>query len=353
MPDNITSLLDLNQTNSTNTLAIIPVSGLTYTLFGLTCLFTCLGLAGNFSILTISLKYRRRAKSHDVLITALAVTDSFATVTFALMQPCVYGTIGMDVRALTTIGCKVFMSVLLSAMFCSSTVVVLVSIERFVAVWYPIRSRNFLSRQTALRSVWLCVAPIVIISTTLSILYCEIDTNGVCDPNHLGHEYSSVLKRMPDPIVYKIMGIVLSSPQLILLILTPMTVVKLCKQMTIRSQLTSQEVSNKELQISMKLIMVVVVHVTLIAVPIAIALYHVSISIPLEGNVLSGITLTLLLNHSTNFLLYNIFDREFRRRLYVLFGFDKAVRVKNYNINEKYELSDRTIQLPHCGKLPA
>ena len=174
MPDNSTSLIDLNQTNSTNTLAIIPVSGLTYTLFGLTCLFTCLGLVGNFSILTISLKYRRRAKSHDVLITALAVTDSFATVTFALMQPCVYGTLGMDVRALTTIGCKVFMSVLLSAIFCSSTVVVLVSIERFIAVWYPIRSRNFLSRQTALRSVWLCAAPIVIISTTLSILYCEM-----------------------------------------------------------------------------------------------------------------------------------------------------------------------------------
>ena len=320
-----------NFTNSTYEPATNQVPGLIYTLFGLTCFFTCLGLAGNISILIMSMKSLRRQKSYDVLITALAVTDSIALATIALQQPCVYETIGTDVRAVTNIGCKIFMSVLISAMFCSSTVVVLISIERFLAVRCVSRYQNFGTRLTALRSVCLCATVIVIISVTLSILYIEIDENGVCYANYDGRVYSSVLKRKPDTTVYKAMGILMSSPLVLLLFLTPMTVIKLCKQMTHRRQLTpiSRRRDIRNLQISVKLIMVVLVHLTLIAVPLAITLTLASIGKAIEGNVESGITLALLLNHSTNFLVYNIFDGEFRRRVKILFGFGEIVRNDN------------------------
>ena len=116
--DNTTQYIDFNQTTSPYEVASTPVSGLTYTLFGLTCFFACLGLAGNLSILTIALKAQGTWKGHDVLITALAVSDCVALISTALTQPCFYEVVGMDVRAITTVGCKVFMSVWFSAMFC-------------------------------------------------------------------------------------------------------------------------------------------------------------------------------------------------------------------------------------------
>ena len=85
--DNTTQNIDFNQTNSAAEVANFPVSGLTYTLFGLTCFFACLGLAGNLSILTIAWKSQSTRRGHDVLITALAVTDCLALISTALTQP--------------------------------------------------------------------------------------------------------------------------------------------------------------------------------------------------------------------------------------------------------------------------
>ena len=64
--------------------------------------------------------------------------------------------------------------------------------------------------------------------------------------------------------------------------------------------MTSQKVDGRNLQISVKLIIVVVVHLTLLALPSAILLYHGLIRKPLERDSLSGIILTFLLSHSTN-----------------------------------------------------
>ena len=101
--DATTPVFTFNQPNSSFDQANIPLPGLTYTLFGLTCFFTILGLCGNFSILTIMLKLRNKSKGHDVLIIALAVFDSGALIQIALTQPCVYEVFGIDVRAITTV----------------------------------------------------------------------------------------------------------------------------------------------------------------------------------------------------------------------------------------------------------
>ena len=321
--DNTTPYIDFNQTNSPYEIASTPVSGLTYTLFGLTCFFACFGLAGNLSILTIALKSPSTRKGHDVLITALAVTDCLALISTALTQPCFYAVVGMDVRAITTVGCKVFMSVWFSAMFCSSMVVVLISVERFLVVWLPHKSRFLLSRETVFRTVWICATVIVIISVSVSVLYCEIDEDGICDPNPHGQIYSSVLKTMPDTTLYKALGILLVSPWVVLLILTPMTVFKLYKQMAVRRQLTSKERGVGNFPASVKLTAVAVTYLTLIALPLTTVSALVSSGISIGRDVVSGLTLALLLNHSANFVLYNIFDGEFRKKIAVIFGFGK------------------------------
>ena len=326
---NNTSSISFNQTHEH---ANVPVSGLTYTLFGLSCFFTCLGLIGNVSILTITWKFRKPGKGHDVLIISLAIIDSIALSPTALMQPCVFEVLGMDVRAITSITCKFFMSVWLSAKYSSSIVVVLISIERFLAVWFPLEIRNLLSSQTALRSLWLCMTPIIIICVTMSTLYCEIDVYGVCIPNIEGSVYSSVLLRMPDTTIFKAMGIIMLSPLLLLLILTPMTVVKLFKQKAIRRHLTPQELKTGTYQISVKLTAVAITHCILYVMPFAIAIAFNDTTT--DSNVLSWITLPLLLHHSLNFLLYNIFDTEFRSRVSKLLG----LRENNTRCNRNIEM---------------
>ena len=168
----------------------------------------------------------------------------------------------------------------------------------------------------------------------MSTLYCEIDVYGICIPNIEGSVYSSVLQKMPDTTIFKAMGIVMLSPLLILLILTPMTVVKLFKQNAIRRHLTSQELNNGTFQISVKLTAVAITHCILYVMPFAIAITHDFNDTTPDSNVLSWITLPLLLHHSLNFLLYNIFDTEFRSRVSNLLG----LRENNTRCNRNIEM---------------
>ena len=193
----------------------------------------------------------------------------------------------------------------------------------FLVVWLPHKSRFLLSRKTVLRSVLLGVAPIIIICFSVSILYSEINEDGICDPNIQGHIYSSVLNTMPDTTVYKALMILLISPSVILLILTPITVCKLYKRIPVRRQLTSKERAVGNFQISVKLTAVSMTYLTLIVLPLITVFGLASNGIKVEKDVRSGLILSVLLNHSANFVLYNIFDGEFRKKTAIVFGFGK------------------------------
>ena len=316
----------LNQTNSTfdeATVSIPTLSGLTYTLFGITCCFTVLGLCGNSLILASMFKFRGKSKGHGALITSLSVCDSVALISTAFIQPCVHSVFGMDIRAITTIGCKVSRAVLFPAMFSSSAIVVLICLERFLAVWFPLKTRSLLSEKNIFRAILVCVTPIVLIYVATSVLYCEIK-DGVCHPNFDGSEYSTVLKKMPNTTFYSTMtGFILVTTILILSILTPLTIVKLYKQMVIRRQLTTSELKDTHFQTSVKLIAVVLAHATLLGLPGMVTIAFSMIGITPDDDTLSGLTLPTLLNHSINFLLYNIFDADFRRNVSTLFGLTK------------------------------
>ena len=318
-----------NQTNSTfdkATVSIPALSGLTYTLFGLTCCFTVLGLCGNSLILASMFKFRGKSKGHGALITSLAICDSVALISTAFIQPCVHSVLGMDIRAITTIGCKISRAVLFPAIFSSSTIVVLICLERFLAVWFPLKTRSLLSEKNTFRAILVCVTPIVLIYVATSVLYCEIK-DGVCHPNLGGSEYSTVLKKMPNTTFYSTMtGFILVSTMLILTILTPLTIVKLYKQMVIRRQLTTSELKDTHFQTSAKLIAVVVAHATLLGLPGMVTIAINMNGITPDDDTLSGLTLPALLNHSINFLLYNIFDADFRRNVSTLFRYTKKDR---------------------------
>ena len=265
-----------------------------------------------------------------MLITSLAISDFTALIPSALSHPSVSEVFGMDIRAITTVGCKVAMGIWQSATSSTATIVVLISIERFVAVWFPLRSIYLISRKRIMASVLGCVTFNVVLMFTMNILYCEIK-DGFCHPNLKGVEFSTVLKRKPDTTFYNlILAFLLISTLLILPVLTTMTIVKLFQQRSIRRQLTNIEQNNGQYQTSVKLIAVVVEHVTLVGVPGAFAfvmgLSGTDVADTDNAGVGLGVmVLALLINHSTNFLLYNIFDVGFRKKVLTLFGFVKDI----------------------------
>ena len=85
----------------------------------------------------------------------------------------------------------------------------------------------------------------------------------------------------------------------------------------IRDHLTRIEQEIGHFRVSVKLTAVVVAFVLLVALPVAI---HLTVGmtgtqlIDWSQSFLSWLMLAMILNHSANFVLYNIFDRRFRRK---------------------------------------
>ena len=332
--NNDTQSLHCNQTNSLLPQADSPLSTLTYFTFGLICAILILGLCGNLLTLTITIKFRNMLKDHDILIISMAICDSAAVLLTPLNSPEVYEVIGRDIRAVTTIGCKLFLGVWLSLLISSSAITLLISIERFVAVWFSLRSRYLLTRKTTLTSVCVSVALSFLTFITLCILYCEIQ-DALCYPNFDGSEYSTVLEQMPDTTVYN--GFIAMPPVIVIMtmsILTPMTIGKLIRQRAIRRHLTPQvNNSSDQARITMKLTAVASAYLLLNGLPfMAGSIIGLSgINIHDVRFLHSGLIFCVLINHSTNFFLYNVFDDAFRKKVvslfWVRFAKDKTTNV--------------------------
>ena len=170
------------------------------------------------------IRFKDRLKGHGKLISSLAVCDMIALLSLPLAQPCVHDVLSLDVRTVSTVGCKISWSIQWPAMGSSSGIVVLICVERFLAVWFPLQSRRFLTDQNILRAVFVCTTSFILIYVTMATLYVEIK-DSVCYPNLDGTQYSTVLKGLPNTTFYNVsFGFLLVFFMLILLGLTPLTI---------------------------------------------------------------------------------------------------------------------------------
>ena len=273
-------------------------------------------------------KFRGRFKGHGRFITVLAICDTVALLSLALEQECVHEVLGQDIRALSTGLCKISWAILLPSLCCSSGVVVLICLERFIAVWFPLKSKRFLSDRNISRALCAFLTPIVVIYAITPVLYAEIE-DGTCVPNFPGTLNSTILHRLPNTTFYTAsVGFILACFVLILSVFTPLIITELYKQRNLRRQLQTSgpnaQLIATEFKASVKLVAVVVSQLSLIGLP-GIG-YSLRISIDgnaLEADTRSALALVFLLNHSINFILYDVFDAEFRGDILALLGFGK------------------------------
>ena len=211
----------------------------------------------------------------------------------------------LDVRAINSVTCNFFISLFQFSSFSSAVVITHISIERFLVVWFPQRSKLLFSRKTALRSVIVSVTLFALLSIVISIIYSEIK-NGFCFVNILGNENRGLLQTTT-LITIVLYSSVFNAPALILAIVTPMTIFKLYKKRS------SSPLKNHRTTIM--LMSVVIAHIFLAGLPALILLGLSVVGINLSNMATAWIPLTLLLNYSINIILYNAFDAKFRERV--------------------------------------
>ena len=327
------AMVDLNATSTDDYLNYTNFSIIGLICFGLICFVTVLGLFGNILILAVTFRSRAEAfKGHDVLITALALFDGIALVSTAVSLPSTIDIIGMDMRAISTTGCKVFMGVFQPSAISSFSIIVLICIERFIAVWFPFRAKQLLSPKIIYRCLGIVVGIVFIVYATMAILNSETD-DGICDPNFDGKLHSTVLNQKPNIGFYlPMLGTQLITYFAILLILTPLILIKLYLQRVRRRQLNAALQDNATFQITVKLTSVVIAFLIFVAlpngftVPMGLGDRKQLINSDNRGNPKQLISLLFLLNYSINFLLYIVFDPQFRTKALEIIGFVRVAR---------------------------
>ena len=268
-------------------------------------------------MVTTSRSYRKTA--HGLFITAMAIAD----ITFLLTQPLnrgfVHDLFGIDIRSYSLIGCKLYYFCLRWARPMSSLVIVLVCIERFVAVWFPLKAKSFSSRRTAMFEI----CGIFLLACFVSGFRTQ--TVGIKDKICLAvvdTPYNKHLKAL-----CSIMGMTIRTliPTSTLLLLTPPTIAKLFYQRHLRLQMSNGKAqkSDETFRVSMMLLCVAVAFCLLVT-PYCLSKHGyllvgtniVSTSTP-AMRVLNEVRLICeQLNCVINFVLYVLISREFRRHFY-------------------------------------
>ena len=302
---------------------------LSYLIVTLACFFLLVGLFGNGMTLVVTLKLETRSKPHNILIMSLAVADtlSLLTNTFNIKAFGDISPIDMTaLKALNNFTCKLFNATYRTSLLNSTLMIMLICIERFIVVWFPLKSRLFLTKRLTLMSIAACTLATLVIVALPSALYDGV-RNGVCyfDFDVDGDGVGDTMKSTPLLSIIVVLFVIL--PMLIILSLTPLTIVKLYRQQAIRRGLTKQERKTGPYRTSVLLTAVVVVYLTLAGIPhlvfsaISARGTNVATSTGSWGVIVRMCFIVIVqANYSTNFVLYTVINAEFRQNLFSMLG---------------------------------
>ena len=301
---------------------------LPYTMVTFACIFLLVGLLGNGMTLVVTLKSKTRFKPHNILIMSLAVADTLALLTNTLNIHAFSEVSLIDMQALKSANaftCKLFNMTFRMSLWSSTLIIMLICIERFIVVWFPLKARHLLTKRLTIMSVVACVMAALVIGGIPSALYSG-NVNGECyfgldvDGDGDGDTMQTTPLLMIKPILFIV------TPMLVILSLTPLTIAKLFYQQAIRRSLTNQETSTSTHRTSILLTAVVVFYLLLAGTP------HLLFAVmSVRGTLISTTTgswgvgrlfLTVIVqaNYSTNFILYTVFNKEFRQNLFRMLG---------------------------------
>ena len=286
-------------------------------LFAFNIILFIFGLFGNISGIIVLQRLPGKLQTFGLLVAALAVTDMVG-LTYNLFHFLPSSAIlNFDVRAATDTGCVVFMVVSLFAKTNSAYTTVLICIDRFLAVQYPLKFKSMVTRKVRIVSLSVCASISLFVGLVLSLNY-STTSNGICQ---LGYGPAKTLAQYG--LVLLVFALFTVIPMVILLSLTPVIIFRLKQRQTIMAKLTNKEEGTRLVRTSIMLTCVVVAYIVLVGIPSAVfTLLRVwGGDGAVSTDVLPQCLITAVqINHVINICFYNISNKEFREDFLRLFG---------------------------------
>ena len=254
--------------------SVSPSDGLLYLSYVTLPLFLAIGLGGNTLTLLVTRSKTYTSTFHGVLIAALAVND----IVYLLCAPFEKGSViqlfGLDVRSLSKAGCSIFVTFFRTSKLCSASLVVLVCLERFALIWFPHKAKLVLNKRAAIILVSCVFIAILTFCGVWSII-ADVK-NGKC----IGVNITPENKGMAQAC--SAIGMALHSfiPAAILLVFTPLAILRLYYQQTLR-RTTGDDAKNKrrsELLRASSMLLSVVIAYLLLVTPFCVARHVLAIN---------------------------------------------------------------------------
>ncbi|KAK6184032.1 hypothetical protein SNE40_006578 [Patella caerulea] len=257
-----------------------------------------------------------RKMSISVILVALAFSDNILILMLPFNKGFVRKILGVDIRALSSAGCKLFFFMFRSSKMTSSWFVVFLCLEKFVAVWFPLKTKFICTKRNAY--IGLVLVYIFLFSFNGAWTFASRLANGACIPHYPEPAYLAEIFVVLGILFYCIIPICL------LMIFTPLTCYKLFQRVKLQRTLGSgsQKISEEVRKTTIMLLSVSIAYMVLVA-PITVAhivFYLQGLNIfeaTQPGMVIYREIAQILeqLNYSINFFLYVICSKSFRDRV--------------------------------------
>ncbi|KAK3093322.1 hypothetical protein FSP39_014080 [Pinctada imbricata] len=236
--ENCTTTINIIDDKTTAIANHIVIVVLNYVNYVLLPVFLVLGLTGNTLTIMVMNNKKFVNQTSTLFLTALSLSDTVLLLTQPFNKVFVMKLFGLDLRALSNIGCKIFFIIFKTSKMTSSWFLVLLCFERFVAVWFPLKAKTICTRRYA----FIAIAAVYLVIGSYTSIWSyasNIDEKGICHPDQYDKSDPVEVQKFGRFIIG---GVSLYSliPTTILLTLTPLIVVQLFRRAKMFGKMSSQ-----------------------------------------------------------------------------------------------------------------
>ncbi|KAK3092528.1 hypothetical protein FSP39_004038 [Pinctada imbricata] len=295
------------------------------------------GIVGNFLTIVIMASPKFSKSTSRIYLIALALSDTTLILAQPFNLPSFIKLFGRDLKSLSDVGCKLYFIIRRSSKMTSSWFVVLLCIERFIAVWFPLKAKLICTSKVAVTSIALVY--LTMISFTSSWSWAsKISENGRCFPdvyNKSNPAEVALFGRMlkAGSSIYSII------PMILLSIFSPLIIYKVSshskKRLHMSTNVQTSKAAWESSKITTMLLGIVAAYIILV-LPITV-LHNTAYELRLNAFANNAVGFEIFkkisqfleqLNYSINFFLYVLTSQKFRRCLVSLFPNFNCAKVK-------------------------
>ncbi|KAK3092437.1 hypothetical protein FSP39_002836 [Pinctada imbricata] len=277
-----------------------------------------LGCLGNALTIFVMRSKKFSSNTCSLAILALALSDTTLLFCQPFNKAFFIKLVGIDVRSLSSVGCKIYYVIRRTPKMCSSWFIVYLCFEKFMSIWFPLKVKSLITKRFV--NAYIIIVVVVLLAFTSGWSYAsDVDpVSGKCQPDLYDRkdpQSVSTWRRMlgSGVTLYAIV------PMIILLIFTPMILFKLARQ---GQKFESSAYLKKSSRITAMLLLIVISYIILI---LPISLVHILATYlgiksfgdsKLDFTIFKEIAQILeQLNYSINFILYFLSSSHFREGL--------------------------------------